>query len=72
MAHALSHVQHHRAAEQQRLEFVGVADRRRVEQVLVRALRDEGRDGPGSGSGLGYVYEHCAMKGVMGQGQGQG
>mmetsp|Transcript_41060 Transcript_41060/g.133086 ORF Transcript_41060/g.133086 Transcript_41060/m.133086 type:complete len:378 (+) Transcript_41060:197-1330(+) len=36
--HPLADVQHDRAAEEQRLELVGVADRRRVEQVLVAAL----------------------------------
>ena len=38
MTHPIAHVEHHRAAEQQALELIGVPDRRRVEQVLVRAL----------------------------------
>ena len=36
--HAVAHIEHDGAAEQQRLELVGVADARRVEQVLEAAL----------------------------------
>ena len=38
VTHAVAHVDDDRAAEEQVLELVGVADRGRVEQVLVPAL----------------------------------